>query len=62
MKTGERVYTPRFCTVRISDIFESEEQAKENGYTEPTYYKNDEYGIRGKSTGFNTMEFAAFKK
>lgn len=62
MKIGDYVYTPRFCTVRIFKIFESEEEAIKAGFTEPTYYKNSEFGIRGKSQNINCMLFAAYKK
>ena len=61
MKVGDRIYTPRFCTVRIKEVFETEEEARENGYKEPTYYKGD-YEILGKSLDMYHMLFAAVKK
>lgn len=61
MKVGDHIYTPRFCTVRINEVFESENEAIENGYTEPTHYRG-EYKILGKSIGMNRMVFAAAKK
>ena len=61
MKVGDRIYTPRFCTVRIKEVFETEEEARENGYKEPTYYKGD-YEILGKSLDMYNMLFAAVKK
>ena len=62
MKIGDSVFTPRFCMVRIKEIFENREAAYEAGYTEPTYYEDDEYGITGKVTSYNHMVFAAIKK
>ena len=38
MKIGDRVRTPRFCTVTIKEIFENRKQATAAGYTEPTHY------------------------
>ena len=58
MKIGDFVYTPRFCTVQIAAIFESEAEARRSGYCEPTYYKG-EYIILGKSLDMYHMEFAA---
>ena len=37
MEIGKYVNTPRFCTVRISAIFENPEDAVKCGYVEPTY-------------------------
>lgn len=62
LKKGSRVYTPRFCTVVIKEVFDSEEEAKKEGYQEPTFYEDPDYGIRGRSIDINRMEFAAFKK
>ena len=61
MKVGDRIYTTRFCTVRIKEVFETEEEARENGYKEPTYYKGN-FDVLGKSIGINRMVFAAVKK
>lgn len=61
MKKGDRVYTPRFCNVTIKEVFESESEARENGYTEPTYYKGD-YVVLGKSIDMYHMVFAAAKR
>ena len=58
MKIGDSVYTPRFCTVRISEIFASEAAARAAGFCEPTHYKGD-YVILGKSLDMYHMEFAA---
>lgn len=61
MKKGDYVYTPRFCTVKIEEVFESEMEARESGYTEPTYYQG-EYEILGESLDMYHMKFAAVKK
>ena len=61
MKIGDTVYTPRFCTVRISTIFPSEAEARIYGYCEPTYYEG-EYTILGKVLDAYHMEFAAIPK
>ena len=60
MKTGDKVYTPRFCTVRIAKVYDSRREAVRDGYTEPTYYKGD-YDVLGKSLDMYHMEFAAVK-
>lgn len=62
MKIGDKIYTPRFCTVRIKEIFESREAAQENGYGEPTYYNDTEWRIVGKSLDMYHMAFAAYRK
>ena len=61
MKIGDSVYTPRFCTVRIKDIFVTEAEAHAAGYCEPTYYKGDCI-ILGKSLDMYHMEFAAVSR
>lgn len=60
MKIGDYVRTPRFCNVRISEIFHSEQDAYQAGYVEPTYYK-DPSGVKvlGKSIDMYTMKFSA---
>ena len=62
MKKGARVETPRFCTVRVKEVYESALEAMEAGYKEPTFYENPEHGILGKSLDLYHMEFAAFRK
>jgi len=62
IKKGDRVYTPRFMNVRIEKVFKSEENARRQGYTEPTHYKNGKYGVFGKVIGTNRSVFAAFVK
>lgn len=61
MNKGNYIYTPRFCNVRIEEVFKNRDEARENGYTEPTHYKGD-YDVLGKSIGVNRMVFAAVKK
>ena len=58
IKVGDYVYTPRFCTVQISDVLESEKEARSRGYREPTYYEGN-HVILGKVLDLNHMEFAA---
>ena len=58
MKIGDSVYTPRFCTVRITAAFATEAEARIAGYCEPTYYEGDHI-ILGKSLDMYHMEFAA---
>ena len=63
MKKGDSIYTPRFCTVKIEEVFETAKEAHEAGYHEPTHYDNNpEYAIQGKHTGTNRMNFAAIRK
>lgn len=61
MKKGDYIYTPRFCNVRIEEVFGGRDEARENGYTEPTHY-NGEYDVLGKPLGVNKMIFAAVRK
>lgn len=62
MKKGDRIRTPRFCTVEIKKVFRSYDTARKQGFIESTYYDDWEYDIRGKHTGTNTMIFAAIKR
>lgn len=62
MKTGDRVYTPRFCTVTIEKVFESAEKARREGYTEPTHYHKDGFTVLEWSYEMNHMKFAAVKE
>lgn len=64
MKKGDYVKTPRFCTVKLEEVFENEDAARKDGYVEPTHYQyqhSDGYDILGKHTGTNRMVFAAVK-
>lgn len=61
MKIGDSVYTPRFCTVRISAVFATETEAHAAGFHEPTYYEDDHI-ILGKSLDVYHMEFAAIPR
>ena len=63
MKIGERIYTPRFCTVTIKGIYNNKENARADGFTEPTHYHSEDgYTILGKSVGVNQMIFAGVKE
>lgn len=62
MKKGDWVDTPRFCKVQIEKVFRSAETARKHGFTEPTHYKGDEYGILGKPLDMYIMIFAAYKR
>lgn len=61
---GQFVHTPRFCTVRIAEVFSSVAEAAKAGFKEPTHYAwehNDGYDILGKSLDIYHMTFAAVK-
>lgn len=62
MKKGDWVDTPRFCKVQIEKVFRCEETARKHGFTEPTRFKNNEYGVLGKPLDRYTMIFAAYKR
>ena len=63
MKVGDKVYTPRFCTVTIKAVFDSSSKAWDAGYKESSHFDKDpEYEILGKHLGENRMEFAAVRK
>lgn len=63
MKIGDYVRTPRFLNVKISKMFQTENEARKNGFTETTHYWNDpEYGVLGKMTDLNQMVFAGYMK
>ena len=62
IKIGDKVKTPRFLTVRIAAMFESQVLAESCGFTEPTHYENEFYEIHGKSIGNNRMLFCAIVK
>lgn len=61
MKKGDKIDTPRFCTVTIEDVLTTDE-AYAQGYTEPTHYRNDDWSILGKSLDMYHMRFVAVKK
>lgn len=60
MKINESVFTPRFCTVTIKEIFSNRLDAAQAGYTEPTHYHKDGWCVVGKSLDLYHMEFAAY--
>ena len=62
MNIGDHVRTPRFCTVQIDAVFAEESEARKCGYTEPTYYRGNDYTILGKSLDMYHMIFAAIPK
>ena len=62
MKMNDKVYTQRFCTVTISQIFDSREDAMKEGYSEPTYFDDPEWIVVGKSIDMYRMQFAAYPK
>lgn len=62
MELGTTIYTPRFCNVIISAIFEHPEDAVKSGYIEPTHTNIPDWEIRGRSLDMYHMEFAAIKK
>lgn len=62
LKAGDRVYTPRFCTVKIKEVFASRKEAVSAGYCESTGYEADGSVVVGKVTDVNRMEFAAYGK
>ena len=62
MKKSDYVSTPRFCTVRIQQVFVAHQEAADSGYTEPTHFNSADYDVRGKHIGTNKMVFAAIKK
>ncbi len=62
MKTGDRIMTPRFCTVTIDEVFNTYEDALAAGYREPTHYHSTEWGVVGKNSDLYHMTFAAYRK
>ncbi len=59
MKIGDYVNTPRFCRVKIKAMFADEQEARDCGYNEPTYYRGEDYTVLGKSLDMYSMVFAA---
>lgn len=62
IKLGDRVETPRFPTVKISAMFLTVEIANENGFTEGSHFRDEDYVIWGKPLGNNRMIFAAIPR
>ena len=61
-KVGDHVRTPRFCTVTIKEVFESEDAAEDAGFTESAHIFDEPFGINGRSIDLYHMEFAAYRK
>lgn len=59
---GDYVDTPRFCKVQIERVYRDESEMRQDGFTEPTDYRDSEYVVCGKSTELNCMIFAAALK
>lgn len=66
MKIGDYVKTPRFSGVTIDKVFNSQMDALAAGYTEPTHYHKDGWGIYGKhiafKDGFVKFSWGAYKE
>lgn len=63
MKVGDWVETPRFCGVRIQAVFDTEAEAREAGFKQPTYYdRGDGWDILGKTLDEFHAVFAAVRK
>ena len=62
MKTGDRVFTPRFCTVIIERVFNNQMEAQKEGFTEPTHFHKDGWTVFGKSLDLYHMEFAGCRE
>ena len=62
IKVGTLIWTPRFCTVKISAVFDDEWEARVCGYTEPTYYEGSDCIVLGKSIGICSYTQATIKK
>ena len=56
---GDYVETPRFLRCRISEVFDTHDEAFAAGFNEPTHYRGA-FQVRGKFIGMNRMIFAAF--
>ena len=62
MNVDDKIYTPRFCTVTIKDVFGSISEARKAGFTESAHYNDSEYEVMGRSIDLHHMEFAGVKK
>lgn len=62
MTIGMKVSTSRFGTVTIKRVFYNMDQARFEGYTEPTHHHEISWEVLGKTTSENHMEFAAVRK
>ena len=59
---GAYVYTPRFLSVMLEDVFPDRKTALDAGYKEPCHFQSDFFDVLGKSLGNNCMSFAAAMK
>lgn len=57
-KVGDVVRTPRFCRVRIGEVFVSVDAMTKAGYIQSTYNEDGLFVIAGKTIDQYTMEFA----
>ena len=62
LKKGDSLYSPRFCTIWLDEVFDSVEELRAAGFNEPTYFNNKRWEIRGKSIDMYHMLFAAAPK
>ncbi|MBQ6503174.1 MAG: hypothetical protein IJI57_04605 [Flexilinea sp.] len=63
MEKGDYVKTPRFSTVFIEDVYDSEAEARKAGFTETTHYWDDpDFGVYGKVLDMYHIIFAGFRK
>lgn len=62
IKPGDKVVTPRFCTVQIKEVFDTQEEAEKAGYTELADFDDPEFGVSGKSLNMRHMVFAAYRR
>ena len=62
LKEGDDLYSPRFCWIKITKVYDTVADLFAAGYSEPTHIWNDRWDIRGRSLDMNRMDFAAAPK
>ena len=62
MKPGDWIYTTRFGNIQIGDVYANYHECYRRGYNVPTYYRDDVWGVIGKTIATNTIIFAAYRK
>ena len=62
INAGDFVITPRFSKVRIWQVFNTEQEARESGYTEQSYFEDPGFGVLGKVLDMEHIRFAAYRK